>query len=63
MVYERRPEDLSKAITDTLSAIAEIAGKSIRTLHRTISLLKNPDEIRTAIPGEPSPAPPTRPDF
>ena len=47
--YDRRPEDLSKEIADTLSAIAEISGKSIRTLSRTLSLLKTPDEIRTAI--------------
>ena len=47
--YDRRPEDLSKEIADTLSAIAEIAGKSIRTLSRTLSLLKTPPEIQVAI--------------
>ena len=49
VVYERRPEDLSKAIADTLSAIAEISGKSIKTLFNGISLLKLSDEIQTAI--------------
>ena len=49
MNYDRRPEDLSKEIADTLSAIAEISGKSTRTVLRTISLLKLSDEIQTAI--------------
>ncbi|MCX5811568.1 MAG: ParB/RepB/Spo0J family partition protein [Proteobacteria bacterium] len=47
--YDRRPEDLSKEIADTVSAISEISGKSIRTLSRTISLLKLSDEIQAAI--------------
>jgi hypothetical protein len=47
--YDRRPEDLSGEIADTLSAIAEISGKSIRTLSRTISLLKLSPEIQAEI--------------
>ena len=47
--YEMRPEDLSKEIADTVSAISEIIGKSTRTLLRTISLLKLPDEIQAEI--------------
>jgi hypothetical protein len=47
--YDRRPEDLPKEIADTLSAIAEICGKSTRTMLRTISLLKLPDEVQAAI--------------
>ncbi|MCX5814564.1 MAG: ParB/RepB/Spo0J family partition protein [Proteobacteria bacterium] len=50
--YDRRPEDLPKEIADTLSAIAEICGKSTRTLLRTISLLKLSDEIQAAIRNE-----------
>ena len=49
VIYDRRPEDLSKEIADTLSAIAEIAGKSIRTLFDGLSLLKPPEEFRMAI--------------
>ncbi|MCX5814332.1 MAG: hypothetical protein NT178_17580 [Proteobacteria bacterium] len=40
--YDRRPEDLSKAISDTLSAIAQISGKSIKTMFYGLSLLKLP---------------------
>jgi ParB family transcriptional regulator, chromosome partitioning protein len=47
--YDRRPEDLSKEIADTVSAISEIAGKSIRTLSRMISLLKLSDEIQASV--------------
>jgi ParB-like chromosome segregation protein Spo0J len=50
--YNRRPEDLAEEIADTLSAIAEISGKSTRTLLRTISLLKLPPEIQAAIRAE-----------
>jgi hypothetical protein len=38
--YDRRPEDLSKEIADTVSAISQFSGKSIKTLSRTILLLK-----------------------
>ncbi|MCX5809822.1 MAG: ParB/RepB/Spo0J family partition protein [Proteobacteria bacterium] len=47
--YNRRPEDLPEEIALTVRAIIEIAGKSIQTLHRTISLLKLSDEIQAAI--------------
>jgi hypothetical protein len=49
LVYDRRPEDQFIEVRETVSRIVEISGKSIRTLLRTISLLKNPDEIQTAI--------------
>ena len=52
--YDRRPEDISKEIAETFSAIAEISGKSIQSLYRSISLLKLPDEIQTAIRQETS---------
>jgi hypothetical protein len=47
--YKRRPEDLSDQVAPTVGAMIEITGKSITTLYNGISLLKNPDEIRTAI--------------
>jgi len=47
--YEMRPGDISKEIADTVSAIAEISGKSIRTLLRTISLLKLVPKIQDTI--------------
>ena len=47
--YDRRPENLSDEVVDTLSTTAQISGKSIRTLSRTISLLKLSDEIQAAI--------------
>jgi ParB family chromosome partitioning protein len=47
--YNRRPEDLPEEIADTLSAIAEISGKSTRTLLRMISLLKLSPEIQAEI--------------
>jgi len=47
--YNRRPEDVSEEIAFTVKAIIQIAGKSIPTLFRTISLLKLPDEIQAAI--------------
>ncbi len=49
MNYNLKPDSVLKEVTDTLSVIAEISGKSTRTLLRTISLLKNPPEIQTAI--------------
>jgi hypothetical protein len=41
------PEDLPEEVTDTLSVIAEISGKSIKTLFNGISLLELSDEIQT----------------
>jgi hypothetical protein len=49
LVYDRRPEDQFIEVRETVSRIVEIVGKSTRTLLRTISLLKNPDEIQSAI--------------
>lgn len=40
---------MSQEIADTVSAIAEIAGKSIQSLHRAISILKLFDEIKRLI--------------
>ena len=49
MNYNLKPDSVLKEVTDTLSVIAEISGKSTRTMLRTISLLKLPDEIQAAI--------------
>ena len=38
--YDWSPDNVSEDFSDTLSEIAEISGKSIRTTLRTISLLK-----------------------
>ena len=47
--YNRRPEDLPEEIALNVRAIIEIAGKSIQTLHRTISLLKLSPEIQAEV--------------
>ena len=47
--YDRRPEDLSKEIAETVSAIVEIVGKTTRTVFNGLSLLKTPDEIQAVI--------------
>ena len=47
--YDLKPDSVSPEVTDTVSVIAEIVGKSIRTLSRTLSLLKTPPEIQVAI--------------
>lgn len=47
--YDRRHEDMSEAVVETVSTVSEIVGKSIRTLFNLISLLKLSDEIQTAI--------------
>ncbi|MCX5810013.1 MAG: ParB/RepB/Spo0J family partition protein [Proteobacteria bacterium] len=52
VVYLRRPEDLLQEIRATVAQIAEIAGKSIRTLYNGLSLLKLSDEIQAAIRAE-----------
>ncbi|MCX5811061.1 MAG: hypothetical protein NT178_00730, partial [Proteobacteria bacterium] len=49
VMYDRRREDLSEEIACTVQAISEIAGKSISTVFRIISLLKLSPEIQTAI--------------
>jgi ParB family transcriptional regulator, chromosome partitioning protein len=47
--YDRRRKDVSEEVACTLQATSDIAGKSMSTLFRTISLLKNPPEIQAAI--------------
>ncbi|MCX5817686.1 MAG: ParB/RepB/Spo0J family partition protein [Proteobacteria bacterium] len=47
--YDRSPDYLLKEVSDTLSETSEIVGKSIRTLSRTLSLLKLDPEIQAAI--------------
>ena len=47
--YTRKPETLPEEVVKTFLTIVEISGKSISTLFRTISLLKNPPEIQAAI--------------
>ena len=47
--YNRRPENVPEEVAFTLKAIIEISGKSIPTMFRTISLLKLPSEIQTAV--------------
>ena len=47
--YNRRPEDLPEEIALNVRAFIEIAGKSIQTLHRTISVLKLYTEIQDEI--------------
>ncbi|MCX5811164.1 MAG: hypothetical protein NT178_01265, partial [Proteobacteria bacterium] len=49
VMYNRRPEDLPEEIAINVIAISEISGKSIMTLHRTISLLKLSPEIQAEI--------------
>ena len=49
MNYNLKPESVSKEVTDTVSVIAEISGKSTRTLLRTISLLKLVPKIQDVI--------------
>jgi hypothetical protein len=48
--YEMKPERLAKEIVDTVSTISEISAKSIRTVLRTISLLKLVPKIQDACP-------------
>jgi ParB family chromosome partitioning protein len=49
MNYDRRSEDVSKEFAATVAATIEISGKSTRTLHRAMSLLKLSPEIQSAI--------------
>ncbi|MCX5808094.1 MAG: ParB/RepB/Spo0J family partition protein [Proteobacteria bacterium] len=50
--YDRRPDDLTQEIVETVSTISEIAGKTVRTLFNGLSLLKLSDEIQAAIRAE-----------
>ncbi|MCX5809173.1 MAG: hypothetical protein NTX36_07360 [Proteobacteria bacterium] len=52
VVYERRPGDQLGEIRATVAQIAEIAGKTVRTLYNGLSLLKLSDEIQAAIRAE-----------
>jgi hypothetical protein len=56
--YNRRPEDLPEEIALTVRAIIEISGKSIQTLHRTLSLLKLVPKIQEAVVTEKLPVGP-----
>jgi ParB-like chromosome segregation protein Spo0J len=47
--YLRRPEDVPDNIAVRLTAISQISGNSIRTLHRRLSILKLGKEIQEAI--------------
>ena len=47
--YSRKSETLPEEVVKTFLTIVEVSGKSIPTLFRTISLLKLPPEIQTAI--------------
>jgi hypothetical protein len=49
LIYDRRPEDQSIEVRETVSRIVEIIGKTVRTLHRMLSLLKLFPEIQAAI--------------
>ncbi|MCX5805483.1 MAG: ParB/RepB/Spo0J family partition protein [Proteobacteria bacterium] len=49
MNYNLKPDSVSKEVTDTVSVIAVISGKSTRTLLRTISLLKLVPKIQDVI--------------
>ncbi len=49
MNYDLKPESVSKEMTDTVSVISKISGKSTRTLFRTISLLKLVSKIQDTI--------------
>ncbi|MCX5805824.1 MAG: ParB/RepB/Spo0J family partition protein [Proteobacteria bacterium] len=49
VMYNRRQEDVSKEIAETISAISKIAGKSTRTMLNVISLLKLVPKIQYVI--------------
>ena len=49
MNIEREPNRVKKEFTDTVSVIVKISGKSLRSLERSCSLLKLPEEIQNAI--------------
>lgn len=49
MNLEREPERVNAGITDTVSVIQKISGKSIRSLERSCSLLRLPEEIQGAL--------------
>ena len=49
ILMEREPERVKKEIVDTVSTIQKVAGKSLRSLERVCSLLKLPEEVKTAL--------------
>jgi hypothetical protein len=50
MRYKLKPDDLSDEMVPTVGTILEISGKSIQTLHRTISLLNCLPRFRWQFP-------------
>ncbi len=46
----RRPESVPNEIAETVSAITEISGKTSKTLHNFLSLLKLVPKIQDACP-------------
>jgi len=51
ILLEREPGRVKKEFTDTVSVIVKISGKSLRSLERSCSLPKLPEEIQNAIWG------------
>jgi ParB family transcriptional regulator, chromosome partitioning protein len=49
VTLEREPDRVPKEVADTVSAIVNISGKSLRSVQRTCSLLKLPEEIQKAL--------------
>ena len=49
ILLEREPDRVKKEIVDTVSTIGKISGRSLRSIQRTCSLLKLPEEIQNAL--------------
>jgi len=49
ILVERDPDRVKKEVVDTVSTIMNISGKSLRSVQRTCSLLKLPEEIQNAL--------------
>ena len=49
IAYERSPEKLEKGLSDTVSEIVNISGKSQRSVQRIVSLQILPPEVREAV--------------
>ena len=49
ILVERDPDRVKKEVADTVSTIVNISGKSLRSVQRTCSLLKLPEEIQNAL--------------
>jgi hypothetical protein len=52
---EREPDRVKKKITDTVSVIQKISVKSLRSVQRTCSLQKLPEEIDDSGPAAEAP--------